>query len=63
MDKRGKWSVGDAFDLDKANQLLDDSSARNLANDLRKQLGKDALKPHKPLLAGPGVGKSGIPLS
>ena len=37
--------------------------ARNMANDLRKQLGADALKPHKPLISGPGVGPGGIPLS
>ena len=63
VDKRGKWNAGDAFDLDKANKLLDDASARNLANDLRRHMGADALKPHKPLLAGPGVGKSGLPLN
>ena len=63
MDKRGKWSVGDAFDLDKASDLIDDKMARNMANDLRKHLGADALKPHKPLITGPGVGPGGIPIS
>ena len=36
MEKRGKWNVGDAFDLDKASDLLDDKMARNMANDLRR---------------------------
>ena len=59
MDKRGKWNVGSAFDLNQASDLIDDKMVRNMATDLRKQLGADALKPHKPLLAGPG----GIPIS
>ena len=63
MDKRGQWNAGDAFDLDKASNLLDDNMARKMANDLRNHIGVDALKPRKPLLSGPGVGKSGLPLS
>lgn len=63
MDKRGKWSVGDAFDLDRASELIDDKMARNMANDLRRHLGTDALKPHKPVVSGPGVGPGGIPIS
>lgn len=63
MDKRGKWNVGDAFDLDKASGLIDDKMARNMAADLRRHLGPDALKPHKPLVSGPGVGPGGIPIS
>lgn len=55
--------MGDAFDLDKAADMIDDKMARNMAADLRKHLGADALKPHKPLLSGPGVGRSGIPIS
>ena len=63
MDKRGKWNVGDAFDLDKASGLIDDKMARNMAADLRKHLGADALKPRKPLITGPGAGPGGIPIS
>ena len=63
MNKRGQWNVGDAFDLDKANELIDDKMARNMAADLRKHLGADALKPRKPLITGPGAGPGGIPIS
>ena len=63
MEKRGKWNVADAFDLDKASDLIDDKMARNMAADIRRQLGADALKPHKPLISGPGVGPGGIPIS
>ena len=36
MDKRGKWSVGDAFNLDEASNMIDDKLARNMANDIRR---------------------------
>ena len=36
---------------------------KNMASDLRRQLGADALKPHKPLITGPGAGPGGIPIS
>ena len=55
--------MGDAFDLDKASDLIDDKMARNMANDLRRHLGADALKPHKPVVSGPGIGPGGIPIS
>ena len=63
MDKRGKWSVGDAFNLDNASDLIDDNMARNMANDIRRQLGAAGLQPHKPVVSGPGIGRSGIPIS
>ena len=63
MDKRGNWNFGQAFDLDQASDLIDDKMARNMAHDIRKQLGADALKPHKPLISGPGAGPGGIPIS
>lgn len=67
MDKRGKWkydaSNATAFDDEQAMNMMDDKMARNMAADLRKHLGADALKPHKPLISGPGAGPGGIPLS
>ena len=36
VDKRGKWNVGDAFNLDDAAGMIDDKLARNMANDIRK---------------------------
>ena len=64
VDKRGKWNVGDAFSLDNAAiDMIDDKLARNMANDIRRQLGPNALQPHKPLISGPGVGPGGIPIS
>ena len=63
MDKRGKWNIGDAFNLDDASAMIDDNLARNMANDIRKQLGANALQPHKSVVSGPGVNRSGIPIS
>ena len=37
--KRGKWNVGDSFDLDKASEMLDDNMCKNIMGDLKKQLG------------------------
>ena len=36
VDRRGKWNVGDAFDLEKASDLIDDKLAKNMANDIRR---------------------------
>ena len=63
MDKRGGWNAGQAFDSDKASDLIDDRMVRNMASDIRQQLGADALKPRKPLITGPGAGPGGIPIS
>ena len=35
VDKRGKWNVGDAFNLDDAVGMIDDKLARNMAKDIR----------------------------
>ena len=37
--KNGKWNVEDAFDLNKASDLLDDKISKNVISDLKKQLG------------------------
>lgn len=40
--------------MDKASELLDDGMAKNLAADLRRELGAKALQPSKPLLVPSG---------
>lgn len=60
MQKRGQWNVADAIDLDKASELIDTKMGNAFADDLRRELGVDALKPNKPLLvpnSKPGLGK------
>lgn len=52
--KKGDWNIADLgspLDLDKCEDLIDDKMAKNVANDIRRELGAAALKPHKPLLA------------
>lgn len=52
--KKGDWNIADLgspLDLDLCEDLIDDKMARNVANDIRRELGAAALKPHKPLLA------------
>ena len=34
--KKGNWNVGDAFDLEKAADMMDDKMAKNIMGDLRK---------------------------
>lgn len=63
MEKKGSWNAGSAFDVDKASELIDDRMARNVADDIRRQLGPNGLSLHKPVIAGPGVGPGGIPIS
>ena len=61
--KKGNWDVADAFDLDKASDLLDDKTSERIMADIRKQLGPEGLSKHKPIVSGPGVGPGGIPIS
>ena len=58
VDKKGLFNFAD-FDLDQAYEMIDDKMARNMADDIRKQLGPNGLSKHKPIVSGPG----GIPLS
>jgi hypothetical protein len=55
MDKRGKWNVGDAFNLDKVSNdfLLDDKSANKVLGDLKKHMGPNGFPSHKPVISGP----------
>jgi hypothetical protein len=39
--KKGNWNVGDAFDLEKAADMMDEKMAKNIMGDLRKQLGPE----------------------
>ena len=39
--RKGKWNVGDAFDLNKASDLIDDKMSKNLVGDLKKQIGPE----------------------
>jgi hypothetical protein len=32
--KKGNWSIEDAFDLDKASDLIDDKMSKNIINSL-----------------------------
>ena len=41
--KEGKWNIADSFDLDKASELLDTGVAKNIAEEIRKELGSKAL--------------------
>ena len=63
VDKRGKWSVGDAIDLEKVSDMIPDKMARNLAEDIKRQLGPKGLTKHKPVITGPGAGPGGVPKS
>ena len=63
MEKKGSWNIASAFDPDRASDLIDDKMARNMANDIRRQLGPNGLSLHKPVVTGPGVGPGGIPIS
>ena len=51
--------MADAFDLDKASDLIDDKTSEKILADIRKQLGPEGLSKHKPIVSGPG----GIPIS
>ena len=53
MDKKGSWNVVDPVDLDSPSilDLIDPKMAKNVADDIRKQLDQANLKPHKPILA------------
>jgi len=55
--KKGKWCVGDAFDLDKASDLIDDKMAKNIMGDLKKQLGPEGFPrpPHGGAPANSGL--------
>jgi len=48
--KKGNWNVADPLDLDLASDLIDSKIAKNVADDIRREMGFAALKPHKPLL-------------
>ena len=63
MDKKGQWNAGSAFDLNAPSDLIDDKMAKNMAEDIRRQLGPNGLSLHKPVVSGPGVGPGGIPIS
>ena len=34
--KKGQWNIGDAFDLDKASELMDEKMAKEIMGDLKK---------------------------
>jgi hypothetical protein len=53
MDKKGNWNVYDPIDLDSPSilDIIDPKMAKNVADDIRKQLEQANLKPHKPILA------------
>ena len=53
VDKRGSWNVSDPLDLTQVEAMLDNNVANRIANDLRKEMGANALKPNKPLLGDP----------
>lgn len=42
--------MGDAFDLNKASDLLDDRMAKNIMGDLRKQLGPEGFPKPTPVI-------------
>ena len=50
--RKGQWSVGDAFDLNKASDLIDDKMAKNLVGDLKRQIGPEGFP--KPRLSKDG---------
>ena len=57
--KKGNWNIADLANED----LIDDKMAKNVADDIRKQLEKANIKPHKPLLAqsgAPPLSKGGV---
>lgn len=47
--KKGNWNVGDAFDLEKAAELMDEKMAKNIMGDLRKQLGPEGFPKPAPV--------------
>jgi len=53
VDKKGNFNFAD-FDLDKAYDMIDDKTAKRVAEDIRKHLGPNGLQPHKPVVTGPG---------
>jgi hypothetical protein len=56
--KKGNWHItdlGEPLDLDKVQDMIDDKMAKNVADEIRKELGQNGLKPHKPLLAPTAV--------
>ena len=63
MEKRGQWNAGSAFDLDRPSDLIDDKMMKDVAADIRRQLGPNGLSLHKPVVSGPGIGHGGIPIS
>ena len=42
------------MDLDKVSDMIPDKMARNLAEDIKRQLGPKGLTKHKPVITGPG---------
>ena len=48
--KKGKWNVGEAFDLNAASDLLDDKMQKNILGDLKKQLGPEGFPKPTPVL-------------
>lgn len=48
--KKGNWNFDDAFDIEKASELLDNDPALvgNIMKDLGHHIGKDALQPRQP---------------
>ena len=52
--RKGQWNVGDAFDLNKASDLIDDKMAKNLVGDLKRQIGPEGFpKPRASKDGGP----------
>ena len=39
MEKRGKWNVAEAFELDKVTDLIDTNMGNRIADDIRRELG------------------------
>ena len=50
--KKGNWNADVAFDIEQAQQLLEDDPklVHNIMRDLGKQVGPEGLKPRPPLL-------------
>ncbi len=51
--KKGGWTPGQAFDLDKfSSELIDDKVAKNVVNDLKKNLPPGGFPKHKAVITG-----------
>ena len=53
--KKGNWNIADLADMPPPEDLIDAKMARNIADDIRKQLESANIKAHKPLLAPSGA--------